>query len=764
VAAGHGGAIVTSTDLSTWATRTSGTAQIFYEANFLNNLFIALGDGGAIVTSTDAITWTPASGVPSLNYRSAAYSAGVYVVYAQGVATLTSTDAVTWATTFAWGGSSYGDTKISYAGGQFLTHGNQDFSLTSTDGYNWVVKLSNFDQAGTVGNINDFQYAGDRFIASQTAGQILTSTDGAEWITQVTTGVGGIACAGSINGGYAFISSDLNACGFSVDGTKWVPYTASSSFSGTSGNITSLLYAPGQANRFMYGTSAGLAAATSPFIWTQTVTTGTTQEVNSLAYGDGAYVSGGFNSTAPRGSLVSNDGVSWRGPSSYWTSSNVPIVAYGSARIAGPKFITLPQNGTGIGVSTSGGVFQQLTTSFASFSDCTYGDNQWLMAIGASVVYVQNTLQYGRNTVGQINVPFSVSCIGFAGNSQTGRWFAGGTGGEIATVVNGLLSGSASWTTRTSPTTSNLRVAEYLNNTYMLAGGGGALVTSTDGITWANRTSGTASTISSLAFGNGRYVYKAGNIGSNSNLVGTSTDAITWTTTTIGVATSGSLLYAEGLFRIVFAGSQLTSTDGLTWIAPSQFNTSITNVTALSYSNNRYLAGNSSGTIATSSNGSTWTTATSGLSGVLSFTYSPAYGLYYAIGANGVSTSTDSITWSPQVTNGASQTTQNITALTYANGQFVYGGAGGAIGTSTDGFAWTVRRATGTGIVNFAQMPGLLIGGGTALQTSTDGITWGVGSPLLASIPSGRVAYGTSDGVLIYGGASGAGGAVGANA
>jgi len=58
VTVGNGGTILTSTDGTTWTSRTSGTSQHLHGVTYGNSNFVTVGNGGTILTSTDGTTWT----------------------------------------------------------------------------------------------------------------------------------------------------------------------------------------------------------------------------------------------------------------------------------------------------------------------------------------------------------------------------------------------------------------------------------------------------------------------------------------------------------------------------------------------------------------------------------------------------------------------------------------------------------------------------------------------------------------------------------
>ena len=58
VAVGGDGTILTSSDLTTWTSRTSGTSNSLNGVTFGKYSYVAVGDNGTILTSSDSTTWT----------------------------------------------------------------------------------------------------------------------------------------------------------------------------------------------------------------------------------------------------------------------------------------------------------------------------------------------------------------------------------------------------------------------------------------------------------------------------------------------------------------------------------------------------------------------------------------------------------------------------------------------------------------------------------------------------------------------------------
>ncbi len=191
LAAGSGGAILRSTDATTWTAQTSGTTSDIY-AIATNGAggYVAVGQGGLIMTSLDGITWTTQNSGTNRNLYAATYGDGAWIAVGQGGILLTSANAINWATVSSntardLTGVSYGitiDPATSTSVGAFIAVGASGTQLTSTDhGATWRASLIN-------NGINDLKAIiyGRQFVAVGNGGSIYTSTDGASWTLQTS--------------------------------------------------------------------------------------------------------------------------------------------------------------------------------------------------------------------------------------------------------------------------------------------------------------------------------------------------------------------------------------------------------------------------------------------------------------------------------------------------------------------------------------------------------------------------------------------------
>jgi hypothetical protein len=58
VAVGEAGTILTSSNGTSWISRTSGGSWYKNDVNYGNSKFVTVGEQGTILTSSDGITWT----------------------------------------------------------------------------------------------------------------------------------------------------------------------------------------------------------------------------------------------------------------------------------------------------------------------------------------------------------------------------------------------------------------------------------------------------------------------------------------------------------------------------------------------------------------------------------------------------------------------------------------------------------------------------------------------------------------------------------
>lgn len=281
----------------------------------------------------------------------------------------------------------------------------------------------------------------------------------------------------------------------------------------------------------------------------------------------------------------------------------------------------------------------------------------------------------------------------------------------------GLVPGVAPWTQRTQAALTGTRGLAYGNGMYVAVGlnGSSAAVgaTSPDGVTW---TALVISAIQAIIFANGMFVA----VGTNT--VQTSTNGTTWTTRTIPVGTWTSITYGGGLF--VAGGSSgaiATSPDGITWTARTGAGGG--NFASIAYGAGRFVALSQAinGGGATSTDGINWTLITTPV-GITAQSLVFANGLFVAVGDSGAITSPDGLTWTPRPMPGVPLGSAGYRAVTYYNGRFIAVGSSTAgnplCADSPDGVTWTARFMPAGGYSAILAAAGLIIAAGTVMQTA----------------------------------------------
>lgn len=203
---GDGGTILVSADAATWTPQTSNTTRDLYGigSNGLATT-VAVGAAGTILTSSDGLTWTPAVSNTVRDLYAVAYSSlsgGLWIAVGSGGVMLQSTDALTWTpinsgTTNDLRGVSYAllplATGQTTATSAFVAVGAGGTIMTSADGSSWTRNTAAINsQSGTPLNLatvnwNAVTY-GTQFIVVGSGGNILTSKDGSTFTASAPTG------------------------------------------------------------------------------------------------------------------------------------------------------------------------------------------------------------------------------------------------------------------------------------------------------------------------------------------------------------------------------------------------------------------------------------------------------------------------------------------------------------------------------------------------------------------------------------------------
>jgi hypothetical protein len=442
--------------------------------------------------------------------------------------------------------------------------------------------------------------------------------------------------------------------------------------------------------------------------WTS-VSSGVEDDLNSVAYGNGVFVTVGGNTV-----LVSSDGLTW--------NEYTPPTGFSSYSITFGNgiFVAVDSNPNSVFISSDGINWSLPVTlpSATTLTDISYGDNLFVVVgHGGKVVTSPNGTSWTLETPVTTNTLWQVTY-----GAGPGVYVAVGESGTVMTSPNGHA-----WTVQASGISQTLMTVGYGGNGFVTSGSNSS---SDAGHIWTSPTgSGWTEQMNSPAY---EWFYDVLYVGSNYFLVGgkiiTSINGKDWSIVHGGTGWDiWGVAYGNGVYAAgTLTGDIIISSDGIRWTQPTY--PDVTTIVDMAYcpTNQRFVGAVSDGTLLYSDdNGSTWSTHT--FSSPVSLN-----GLYYVhdrfigVGSNGtLITSTDGIAWSSVTT----PSTQGLRGAGYGNNTFVIVGWNGEVVTSQDdGASWDVQTpVTSDGLYSVAYGNGTFVAAGGIngdVITSADGINW----------------------------------------
>jgi hypothetical protein len=786
--------IATSTDGINWTGRSTSVFNYYgHDVAYANGLWVAvgysLGSGNTIATSTDGITWTGRGQtiITDIGYG-VAYANNLWVAVGGGGNTIaTSTNGITWtgrgstgiATNVAFG-------KDGSNNNLWVALGYGNSIATSTDGITWTTRTGT-----TVFSMYKWgvAYVDNLWVAMGYDGNtIASSTDGINWTGRGKTvfnsvGRGIIAPAITIPrlSNFSIPLKNIGDADFTI-----APPTSNSSgaFTYTSSNTAVATVTNNIVTIVGMGTSTITAsqARTTNYNVATTTATLTVENVKATladftaitkTFGDAA-----FSIVAPTSNST--------GTFTY-TSSNTAVATVAGTTVTivggGTSTITASQANTadyGSAIITATLTVNKATPTITNFSAITktFGDASFSLVAPTSNSNGAFTYTSSDTAVATI-AGTTVTIVGAGTATITASQAS--TTNYLAETITATMTVSQATPIITrfdvpakamgtapfslvAPTSNSSGAFTYTSSDTSVATIDGSLVTvvGLGNTTITAVQASTANYLSSSITGILSIMVKVPlsiAVGQGGNSIATSTDlGLTWTgrgtqfsTSGYGVAgpatydvstvTLGLYVAVGGISYTSESSTIATSTDGITWTGRT--GTTIFNSSSygVAYGNGLWVAvGEGTNSIATSNDGIVWTGR--GKTVITSRGYGVAYGkdasnnnLWVAVGEGGntIATSNDGLTWTGR---GSTIFTSTGYGVTYANNLWVavgYGVNGNSIATSTNGTTWTGRGQTaiilGQGV---AYGNGLWVavgsGGGTAngntIVTSTDGITW----------------------------------------
>ncbi|MFA6442008.1 MAG: hypothetical protein WCV99_06720 [Sterolibacterium sp.] len=473
---------------------------------------------------------------------------------------------------------------IAYGAGRWVVVAENGRILVSEDGLSWrAITVSPGVSFARLLYNNSIFVLVSGYAASGTV--LFTSADGLSWTQVQNPGIYGSVGAALVCGGSFYLySSDSYSATISVSangvtwGNKYASYFSSLACKGST--------LVGAGSKFGTSTDGGTT-------WTMA-----TDYSNARQVACSASLCVAATDTAI---LISSDATTWSTASSQLNSSSVNQLAYG-----GNAFVAIGNAGA-INTSADGVTWSALTTGGNDyFSNVAYGKDTFVVAGSGSnpAQANQDTLRYSSD-YGQTWQ--AVKSGAFYGMSFVNdRFVAVGHSGTIMYSLDGKT-----WTDVSDPLGGSLYGVAYGNCVYVITGGNnaGVVYRSYDGAHWSKAaitpypSSFGPWGLFEVAFGNGLFV--AGGSGWDgskwTSVILTSPDGLIWTPQTLGNDFSvTSLTFGNGVF-LALAGTVYSSSDGKTWTQAST-----TSANKVRFSGGQFLTPSYSGQLASSTDGRNW--------------------------------------------------------------------------------------------------------------------------------------------------------------
>jgi len=678
VAVGTSGHILTSTDAINWSNTDSGTTSDLLGIAYGLNYFVAVGANGTVLYSSNGTVWNQGTQTysASVSYTSGtvvSYSGNSYLCIATTTAGILPTNTTFW-TLLATGGA------ITYTSINDVTFGNGIFVLvtllggifTSVNGITWQSRTS-----GVSVPLNAITYANGKYVAVGKSGTVVYSTDAVSWTNKSISSFDllGIRYL-TTSGGSSYIATAANnKVYYSSDAVTW-NRSLVDSFVGvaTDGTSAYALTSWGDVYKNSYGVLNYISSIASNI-----------ENFTNIYYSSNAFMA----LTGSGGIYVSADAITWTTLSSGVATSLNTTYYDGTT-----SWVTV---GNGGKILTNTTISTTATTTVNSSSITSVGNL---------------TIANGQYIVGA-GIPANTTVVSGAGTSTLVLSNPVTATGTAVTIV-----AFSTFASRTSGTTSNLYgINRIPSSSWIAVGAGGIVITSPNLTTWTAQSSGLSTDLRNITVANlGGGTYRAIAVGVGGKGI-YSANGTSWSIAINNSATnpSGTTVTLSDLNAVIYQ----------TFTAPGAGS-----------STTLYTVVGDNGVIATSTNGTTWSTTTTYTnSNFLDIIYTGTY--FFAVGDIGLTylASQDSVTWTPtSVYYGSNLLAPNLNdaatnasysvlggqygylyhasnqyvywrnvvqylnyttdALLYNAGQFIAVGAAGQISNSVNGIAWTSQSYT----------------------------------------------------------------------
>lgn len=652
VAINYYGKVATSTDGLTWTFRVDLNFAQTSDLIFANGKFVAVQGSGGVYHSTDGITWTNASAnLQATTWGtnqvwSVFWDGSQFIIGGGSGRTATSPDAVTW--TYRTVISNFTVFSFGKIGSNLVAFGQSSRVFTSTDGgTTWTDRTTNltgttWGASGT--NITNCILDSTNsvlVISGASGGKIATSPDGITWtdrtanLTSTTFGAREIFCLAVNGSGRVLVggTQSTSALAYTTNvgaAFTYVDTVQSSTYWSGAENCLGVVH--NGTNYLIFGSLGGITTSADGITWTlrTNLRSGTfgAQAINTCIWDGSQYIAAGSDGKL----ATSADGVTWTVQTTDYTGTGTPSnhIAYSIW-----KYLTtytlgcngpILSNSTNLTSWTPEYGLQKIGWAATETLGATYdGRNYFIFGTNSKLARSSDGkawyTQHLMDTTWGVN---NINCVVWTGT----QFVIGGNNGRIATSPDGTTWTYRSGLTSTTWSTTNVVSLAYSvkDNRIVAAGANGAIAYSTDGVTWTYvrvviGISNTDFRVRAVV----RYINNRFYLGWN-NYYSISLDGITWPNEATNTGTSSNFITDIVWFEkqqqyICIATNGVGqdfwyfyySSNGIAWTVGTQTGFSTMNwCSTLLVENNRVLAyyhRGSSGAIASTTNGTTWTTS-----------------------------------------------------------------------------------------------------------------------------------------------------------
>ena len=281
LAVGASGTLLTSSDGTTWTSRTSGTTNdlrsVAYDGS---STIVAVGFSGTILTSSDGITWTSRDSGTSNDINNVTYK-DAFVAVGDNGTLLVSTDGITWTDQTSGCGMTEDMWDVHLTGSIGVIIGDNGSIYSSTDKGSSCTKRT----SGTTVEFNELLYGDSTFVAAGDNGTILTSSNGTSWTSRSSSTTnnlyGGVYTDSASDGNKNFILVGASGKVLSSNSTytSWTPIDLSSI---STGNLFGI--ARGGTTWVIVGASGYISTISDSESDVTTRTSGTTWTLRRVFY------------------------------------------------------------------------------------------------------------------------------------------------------------------------------------------------------------------------------------------------------------------------------------------------------------------------------------------------------------------------------------------------------------------------------------------------------------------------------------------------